>query len=90
MGISTDTFFKYPRTPHIFGSRGSDDDKHLGRVESKLLIADPSLIITEKLDGTNVGIHFTSKGAMVLQCRGHEITEGTHPQYDLFKQWTMG
>jgi RNA ligase len=27
---------------------------------------------------------------MVLQCRGHEITEGMHPQYDLFKQWTMG
>ena len=26
---------------------------------------------------------------MVLQCRGHEITPGMHPQYDLFKQWTM-
>jgi hypothetical protein len=25
-----------------------------------------------------------------LQCRGHEITTGMHPQYDLFKQWTMG
>jgi hypothetical protein len=24
----------------------------------------------------------------VLQCRGHEITEGMHPQYDLFKRWT--
>ena len=24
---------------------------------------------------------------MVLQCRGHLITEGMHPQYDLFKQW---
>ena len=42
----------------------------------------------EKLDGTNVGIHFTAAGRMVLQCRGHEITEGMHPQYDLFKQWT--
>jgi hypothetical protein len=44
--------------------------------------------VEEKLDGTNVGIHFTSSGRMVLQCRGHEITEGMHPQYDLFKQWT--
>lgn len=35
----------------------------------------------------NVGIHFTSAGEMVLQCRGHLITEGMHPQYDLFKQW---
>src|SRR5205809_2532227 len=24
---------------------------------------------------------------MVLQCRGHHITEGMHPKYDLFKQW---
>jgi hypothetical protein len=46
------------------------------------------LIVEEKLDGTNVGIHFNSRGRMVLQCRGHEITEGMHPQYDLFKQWT--
>jgi hypothetical protein len=44
--------------------------------------------VEEKIDGTNVGIHFNSRGRMVLQCRGHEITEGMHPQYDLFKQWT--
>jgi hypothetical protein len=46
------------------------------------------LIVEEKLDGTNIGIHFAGNGRMVLQCRGHEITEGMHPQYDLFKQWT--
>jgi hypothetical protein len=90
MGASYGTFIKYPRTPHLFGSRGTDDDKHLGPDESSEFLADPSLIVEEKLDGTNVGIHFTSAGRMVLQCRGHEITEGMHPQYDLFKQWTMG
>ncbi|MES2692740.1 MAG: RNA ligase family protein [Verrucomicrobiota bacterium] len=88
MGASRDNFVKYPRTPHLFGSTGTADDKHLGHKESERFIADPSLIVEEKLDGTNVGIHFTSGGRMVLQCRGHEITEGMHPQYDLFKQWT--
>jgi hypothetical protein len=88
MGASRDNFIKYPRTPHIFGSTGTADDKHLGRKDSERLAADPSLIVEEKLDGTNVGIHFTVAGRMVLQCRGHEITEGMHPQYDLFKQWT--
>lgn len=88
MGASRDNFVKYPRTPHLFGSTGTADDKHLGRGESARFIADGSLIVEEKLDGTNVGIHFTSGGRMVLQCRGHEITEGMHPQYDLFKQWT--
>lgn len=90
MGTSRDDFTKYPRTPHLFGSCGTDDDKHLGKPESLDFIADPSLIVEEKLDGTNVGIHFTSAGRLVLQCRGHEITAGMHAQYDLFKQWTMG
>jgi hypothetical protein len=88
MGASRDDFTKYPRTPHLFGSRGTDDDKHLSDKESLDFLADDSLIVEEKLDGTNVGIHFTSAGRMVLQCRGHEITTGMHPQYDLFKQWT--
>ena len=88
MGATRDDFIKYPRTPHLFGSKGTDDDKHLGREESEAFIDNPSLIVEEKLDGTNVGVHFTSSGRMVLQCRGHEITEGMHPQYDLFKQWT--
>lgn len=88
MGASHGDFVKYPRTPHLFGSKGTDDDKHLGEQESNDFIADLSLIVEEKIDGTNVGIHFTRDGRMKLQCRGHEITEGMHAQYDLFKQWT--
>src|SRR5437870_9046613 len=90
MGASRDAFVKYPRTPHLFGSRGTVDDKQLSPAASAHLIADSSLIVEEKLDGTNTGIHFTSAGRMVLQCRGHEITTGMHAQYDLFKQWTTG
>ena len=89
MGSSHDDFIKYPRTPHLFGSKGTDDDKHLGEAESRRIIADTSLIVEEKIDGTNVGIHFSTDGKLVLQCRGHLITEGMHPQYDLFKQWTV-
>ena len=87
MGASQGEFTKYPRTPHLFGSKGTDDDKHLGEAESRAFIADDSLIVEEKIDGTNVGIHFSDSGEMILQCRGHLITEGMHPQYDLFKQW---
>lgn len=87
MATSTFDFVKYPRTPHLFGSKGTDDDKHLGEAESARFIRDESLIVEEKLDGTNVGIHFDGQGELILQCRGHLITEGMHPQYDLFKQW---
>jgi hypothetical protein len=87
MGTSHGDFIKYPRTPHLFGSKGTVDDKHLGESESNRFIADESLIVEEKIDGTNVGIHFSDVGQLVLQCRGHLITEGMHAQYDLFKQW---
>ena len=87
MGASRDDFQKYPRTPHLFGSTGTTDDKRLGTTESARILADPTLIVEEKLDGTNVGIHFSATGQLILQCRGHLITEGMHPQYDLFKQW---
>src|SRR5437763_1816734 len=39
MGASRDDFVKYPRTPHLFGSKGTDDDKHLGEAESVEFIA---------------------------------------------------
>src|SRR5262249_45458852 len=87
MASSHGEFVKYPRTPPLFGSRGTDNDKQLGEAESLRFLANPSLIVEEKLDGTNVGIHFTPGGKMALQCRGHLISEGMHPQYDLFKQW---
>ena len=89
MGTSFGNFTKYPRTPHLFGSKGTDDDKHCSEADSYAFIADDSLIVEEKLDGTNVGIHFSDEGELVLQCRGHLITEGMHPQYDLFKQWAV-
>ena len=54
-------------------------------VERNRRVSSPIRSLLEKLEGTNVGIHFTTRGRMVSQCPGHEITEGMHPQYDLFK-----
>ncbi len=89
MGVTHGDFVKYPRTPHLFGSTGTSDDKHLGKAASDQFIADDSLVVEEKLDGTNVGIHFNEAGELILQSRGHLITDGMHPQYDLFKQWAV-
>jgi hypothetical protein len=86
MGTTRGDFFKYPRTPHLAGSEGTSDDKRMGSADTAQMLSDSSLVVEEKLDGTNVGIHFAND-QLVLQCRGHEITAGMHPQYDLFKQW---
>jgi len=90
MGTSHGDFVKYPSTPHIFSEKKSakrKDDKYLDEKASQEFLQN-HLIIEEKLDGTNTGIRFTKKLDMVLQCRGHLITEGMHAQYDLFKSWT--
>ena len=64
-----------------------DLDQKIRVFETVHFISDDSLMVEEKLDGTNVGIHFADDGEIVLQCRGHLITDGMHSQYDLFKQW---
>lgn len=83
MGVSHCDFIKYPRTPHLFGSKGTDDDQHPGETTLKCFASDKSLIVEEKIDGINVGIHFCDSGQMALQCQGHLVTEGMHPLCDL-------
>jgi len=34
MGATRDDFVKYPRTPHLFGSKGTDDDTHMSARKS--------------------------------------------------------
>ena len=97
MGASRDRFRKYPRTPHLFGSAGTADDRHLDERDSRALLADPSLIVEEKVDGTNVGLHFqpaadadpddAGRAPLVLQNRGHILGGGEHPQYGPLKAW---
>jgi|688.fasta_scaffold377626_2 hypothetical protein len=74
MGASRDDFTKFPRTPHLFGSIGTSDDKHMIRKKSLEFIADCSLIVEEKLDGTNVGIHFsTRRGVWYCNAEGMKL-----------------
>ena len=87
MGASRDAFHKYPRTPHLFGSAGAAGDKHLGSAGSRRFLADPSLVVEEKVDGTNVGLHFDEAGTLVVQNRGHILSTGEHPQYGPLKAW---
>lgn len=77
----------FPRTPHLFGSTGTDDDRYLCAEASHRFLNDPSLIVEEKLDGANVGIHFQSDGEFVLQTKGLRIAHGMHRQYELFRHW---
>lgn len=78
---------KYPRTPHLAGSRLQPGDEDLTQVRFDV-IRGRHLVVEEKLDGANTGISFTSAGRLLLQSRGHYLTGGPlERQFDLFKSW---
>src|ERR1041385_7403081 len=78
---------KYPRTPHISGSRMQSGDEDI-KVVARETLKDTSLVIEEKLDGSNCGISFAPNNALILQSRGHVLTGGPRErQFDLLKRW---
>ncbi len=78
---------KYPRTPHIEGSRLQPGDEDLSQVPFEV-IAGKYMVVEEKIDGANSAISFDDQGKMYLQSRGHFLTGGYRERhYDLFKQW---
>jgi len=78
---------KYPRTPHLLGSRQQQGDEDLAIV-SPTDLKGRFLVVEEKLDGANSAISFDEDGALVLQSRGHMLSGGPRErQFDLFKRW---
>lgn len=82
-----DTIIKYPRTPHLQGSRLQPGDEDLCR-RSFSEIAGKYVVLEEKIDGANSAVSFTTDGQLRLQSRGHFLTGGYRERhYDLLKQW---
>lgn len=82
-----DIIIKYPRTPHIQGSRLQPGDEDL-RQRRFSEIAGRHVVLEEKIDGANSAISFTDDGELRLQSRGHFLTGGAREKhYDFLKQW---
>jgi hypothetical protein len=80
-------FIKYPRTPHLRGSKLQDGDHDLEQVDVASL-GGGVLVWEEKIDGANAAFSFTSDGAPQLQSRGHLLQGGAREgQFSLFKAW---
>ena len=81
------TIIKYPRTPHIEGSRLQPGDEDMSQ-RSFSEIAGRHVVVEEKIDGANTAISFNPEGDLLLQSRGHYLTGGYRERhYNLFKQW---
>lgn len=79
--------FRYPRTPHLEGSRLQDGDEGHDHVPYRRL-AGLHLVVEEKLDGANTGISFSPSGELLLQSRGHYLVGGGRErQFNFVKAW---
>merc|ERR1712139_153214 len=83
--------FKYPRTYHLLdasvgtgGSRGSAvtrDDLLLSKDELKKFIGGNTVIIEEKIDGSNIGISLGPSYVFRVQNRSHFVNAKTATQF---------
>ena len=80
-------FVKYPRTPHLQGSKLQDGDHDLEQADLAGLRGG-TLVWEEKVDGANCAFSFTASGEPQLQSRGHILRGGAREgQFNLFKAW---
>lgn len=81
--------FRYPRTPHLEGSRLQEGDHGHDHVPYRDLRG-LRLVVEEKLDGANTGISFSPAGELLLQSRGHYLVGGGRErQFNFIKAWAQ-
>jgi hypothetical protein len=78
---------KYPRTPHLEGSRLQVGDHDLAAVPLDVLRG-RYVVVEEKLDGANAGLSLDAAGRVRLQSRGHYLTGGPRERHFApLKRW---
>jgi hypothetical protein len=82
-----DAILKYPRTPHLQGSRLQPGDEDVSQIPYKDLVG-LHIVVEEKMDGANAGLSFSDDARLRLQSRGHYLTGGGREKhFALFKAW---
>ncbi|CAB3859656.1 hypothetical protein LMG26842_03280 [Achromobacter dolens] len=80
---------RYPRTPHLEGSRLQEGDHGHDHVPYRDLRG-LRLVVEEKLDGANTGLSFSPAGDLLLQSRGHYLVGGGRErQFNFIKAWAQ-
>jgi len=80
-------FRKWEKTYRILVPQVNIKGKHyLSKNEAKKLLGG-NVVITEKLDGANVGI-IRHKDTFKLQKRGSLVSDSEHYQFNFFKAWS--
>ncbi|KAL4150633.1 hypothetical protein PRNP1_010034 [Phytophthora ramorum] len=74
---------KFPRTTHLLNLGAATSDDLVSDIDSLSVSADEitTIVITEKLDGANMGLSLSADGAIVVQNRSHVVSSETHRQF---------
>lgn len=81
------SIIKYPRTPHLEGSRLQKGDEDLSQIPFSHIFG-RHIVIEEKIDGANSAISFDGDGNLLLQSRGHYLDGGHRERhYNPLKRW---
>src|SRR3989344_4358148 len=81
-------FHNFPKTVHILGSSEVDrTDLFMGLESSLNLLANPNLNLSEKVDGSNIGILYDEHGSPLFQHRGQFITPTKDIEFKKLDDW---
>ncbi|CCO33360.1 Dual specificity protein phosphatase 23 EC=3.1.3.16 [Rhizoctonia solani AG-1 IB] len=81
---------KFPRTAHILdlgGAKGDDIVEAPSSAGSIPIRADEAVIITEKIDGANLGFSLSPLRELRVQNRSHYVNSQDHPQFKKLDSW---
>jgi atypical dual specificity phosphatase len=74
---------KFPRTPHLLRTTAATEDD----IYSSLPAPGTRVILTEKVDGANMGISLSTDRGLVVQNRSHYIVQASHAQFGGLDAW---
>ena len=82
----------YGSIPHLLDSKLGHHDKFIDPGQDRIIRAGgrdrhDTVLISLKLDGTNVGVLKTAEGLVTLQRRGYECNTSPYEQHHAFDRW---
>ncbi|KAF8167285.1 ATP dependent DNA ligase [Crassisporium funariophilum] len=78
--------YKFPRTPHLINMGAATlDDIHSD--VSSFAVVQGHVVVTEKIDGANMGFSLSSVRGIVVQNRSHYVNPSSHEQFKKLGAW---
>ena len=83
--------FKFPRTAHLLNLGAATEDDIVQPTSSafsaSIFTPESQIVITEKIDGANLGVSLDSSGRILIQNRAHWVNSKTHFQFKKLDIW---